>query len=434
MIGLFFTYLKCFFYWFFKVNSPERDAFVSLYRKHTFRVPLNLKNDRLVGFRFFKNTILALNRTNGNLISTGQVLIFDGDVNQKKQRLAYLNEIYKNEKKDYIALDELPGVSLIYATVFLIIMFPLFFILSIISCFSGNRASIALSILSITQNFLLLRLTKRNNVKKIYYFFSYENDANFNSLILINNNIEVINIPGPNPLQRFHTHTVASKIALCAGFQFEQAEVLKKKWFIQDIIKWPLYGFQEFINYRNNNVGNYEYPIGLISSGVWRRLELGLQSLENDYESEQELIVWLKGYLEISHSKKLFIFLHPIEKKTLEVYTNAIVFYKHVFNGINIEFSDFTASSYKDFSKVNIAVSSHSTTNLQRLFCGYKVFYTPMKYLQPLFPNTSIDSICITQKQHLYTALDDCLKISDNQFFDKYNLWNYHYKKVNELV
>jgi hypothetical protein len=361
-------------------------------------------------------------------------LIFDGDANQKSQRLTYLNEIYKNEPKEYLALEELPGIGLLHAIFFLIIMFPLFLLLVIVSFFSKNRASIALSILSIAQNFLLLKFISHNNIKKIYYFFSYENDANFNSLLLMNNKIEVINVPGPNPLQRFHTQTVATKIALCAGFQFEQAEVLQKKWFIQDVIKWPLYGFQEFINYRNNNVGNYEYPIGLISSGIWRRLELGLQSLENDYESEQELIVWLKKYLELSHIKKLFIFLHPIEKKTKEVYNNAITFYQSVFKGIDIEFSGFSSSSYLDFQKVNLTISSHSTTNLQRLFCGFKTFYTPMKYLNPLFPNTSIDSICFTQQQLLFKAIDDSLRISDEHFFDTYNLWNYHYKSVNEYV
>lgn len=427
-------YIKCFFYWIFCIPSRERDCFLSLYKNHTFRVPTTLKKDRLIGLRYLKYAILSLKYKNSEQFPTEQVLIFDGDVRQRKQRLAYLDEIYKREKKTYTALQELPGAPFHILICYLITMFPLMLSLIIGSFFSKNRASIALSMLSITQNFLLLRYILKHKIKKVYYFFSFENDANFNALVLMHKGVEVINVPGPNPLHRFHTHTVATKIALCTGFQFEQAEKLKERWFINDVLRWPLYGFQEFKDYCNNNSKEKKYLIGFISSGIWRRRELGLQSLENDYESESELIHWIKEYIENYHIKQLFIYLHPIEKPNIEIYHKALSFYKSVFKDVLIEFSSFESKSYQDFHKVNIALSSHSTTNLQRLYCGYKVFYTPMKCKIPLFPDTTIDSICITNKHELYAHINEGLLISDEEYFEKYQLWNYHYSSINENI
>ncbi|MCB9188175.1 MAG: hypothetical protein H6599_02725 [Flavobacteriales bacterium] len=421
-------YLKCWIHNISGKKSPYSFSFKTLYREHTFRVPTELKSDFTLGIKYWRKSWIALRKKGEGELLRDQ-LVFDGDSKQKEQRLSYLAKIVE-DSLDYISVDSLEGISFTKAVLFSVFFTPLFFSLVLISSVSKNRASYSLSILSITQNYLLLNAVRKHNIRKIYYFFPYENDANFNALILMDNGVEVIKVPGPNTLHRFHQFVVSNKLALCTGFQFEQVDLLKENWFVDEVYKWPLYGFQEYLGYVSQNKTKKKYEIGLISSGIWRRRQLGLQSLDKEYESEELLIDWVRSYMVQNHISKLFVYLHPIERKTTEIYQEAMNYYSSIYPGVEVDFSEFDVKSFQDFDKVNLALSSHSTTNLQRLFCGYKVFYTPMLFQTPLFPNTSIDRICLKEEGRFVKEVTSALKMTDQEFFDFYGLNEYHYGSV----
>lgn len=422
-------FLKSFFHYIFNLNSKYSAAFTTLFRSHTFKVPDALAKDYWIGIRYLKKSLQALSYSGSKLQRfDSDILIYDGDYNQKTQREDYLKAVLKRENFSYTTPSDLPGVTPGKRLFFLILYSPLFTILIAASMFSRNRRSIALVILTITQNYLLLHALKKSNVKEVYYFFPFENDANFNGLVIMKSGLKVIKVPGPNSLNRFHQFMIADKVALCTGFQIEQAEKLKIQWHVKQILKWPLYDFQEILAHENKKL--YEYKIGLISSGIWRRQELGLQSLEKgDFESEITLINWLKDYFDKSIQNRLFIFLHPIEKKDAATFEKAKRYYSKKFEGVELFFMDSNAPSYKSFQKVEITVASHSTANLQRLYLGYKVIYTPVNFVNKLFESTKLERLCCYSKTEFYNLIDSTLGMSEDEYFNIFEIENYRGSK-----
>ena len=68
----------------------------------------------------------------------------------------------------------------------------------------ASNAKIIKEAETVVENILLVDLMKRNNKSYLFYFFPFENDANFSALLLMKNNIKVHKVPGPNSL--FHNH------------------------------------------------------------------------------------------------------------------------------------------------------------------------------------------------------------------------------------
>ena len=88
--------------------------------------------------------------------------------------------------------------------------------------FSKNRALYALFLLTVVENILLVDLMKRNNKSYLFYFFPFENDANFSALLLMKNNIKVHKVPGPNSL--FHNHNISSEyLKVSPKFRFRRS-------------------------------------------------------------------------------------------------------------------------------------------------------------------------------------------------------------------
>ena len=435
MFKLINLYIKCFYCSIFKINSKYAISFQTLYRKHSFKIPLELNKDIFVGVRFFKKAITSLFSLNDNHIKESNKLVYDGDSRQKNDRIKYLKKIFPDTTFDYISVSQLKLNNRGKAIVFLLLFLPLFCLLILVAIFSKKRGVIALSIQTLTQNFILIDLLLKNNYQEVFYFYPFENDANINALYIMEHNIKVIKVPGPNPLHRFHSKMVSNEVVLCAGFQLEQYELYRKTWYVDTVLKWPLYGFQDFVEYSCKKNKEYSYQLGFISSGIWKRLELGIQPLEEgDFSSEIELIQWINKLIYSKNISNLFIYLHPIEKSTLEVYQNAVSFYQYEFKEIELTVIPFETNSFKAFEKCELAVSSHSSTNLQRLFCGYKVLYTPMKFNDKLFPNTSLENISCYDYESFEKKVKESLSISEDDFFIKNGLEQYKYEQNTALT
>ena len=432
---------------FSKENSSKNKFFIakkSLFSKTSYRIQKPQLSDLLVGVKFFYKSlclIYAPYNKDEVLAQKGRFLIFDGDSKQQKNRLNYLSSVLKIDQADfrYVALDKISGFKKSYSlkvmlTFLLLLVFTVVFLFTV---FSKNRSLYALFLLSIIENVILLDLLLNCDIKYVYYFFPFENDANFSVLLLNKYNITVHKVPGPNSLYHNHKYFIADRVSFCSEFQFEQYEVIKKNWIVSQIFKWPLYGFENLQPYFNS-IGDQvsgDYILGFISSGIWKREELGkIPIKEADFESEKKLIELLVKYCESRKINKIYIFLHPIEKSTIDIYDNAVSYYRNKFGNISCTFSDFNKNSYESFSLVNTTIAAHSTTNLQRLFCGFKTMYALLEYENNMFKGTALENISFCTKSNLFKYIDEFIKISEKDYFNQNDLYFYTHMKYSKFI
>lgn len=409
-----------------------------LFYKTSYRIQQAQLNDVFVGVKFFYKSLFLIYspyNNQGLFSQKGNYLIFDGDSKQKNDRLNYLSSVLRMDKSNfrYLALDKFSGVKSkafkLKLTFFICVVFLIVFPFTV---FSKNRALYALFLLSIIENILFLDLLLESGLNYVYYFFPFENDANFSALLLNQNNIEVHKVPGPNSLYHNHKYLLADKISFCSEFQFEQHEYLKKNWVVGQILKWPLYGYENLKPYFNTNDNQKPkpYKLGFISSGIWRREELGKIPVKNaDFESEKKLIHLLVDYLSARKISTLYIYLHPIEKNNFEVYNKAISYYKNKFDNVECVFSEFDKSSYSSFNLVDTTIAAHSTSNLQRLFCGYKTMYALLDYETNMFEGTALQNISFNSKSEICTYLDQLINLPEKDYFNSNDLYLYNFNK-----
>lgn len=409
----------------------------TLFRKHSFKIPDSSKKDKLICFKYLYKSLRLLTSKNNSIQYRGNdKLIYDGNNQNKSQRVEYISKNINCAESsiDYLNVGSLKGVGFLKAFFFNLLFSVLYLPLLLISFFHPYRHILALYILSSSQAYILLNLLIKNEIKKVYYFFPFENDANFNALILMAFNIKVVKMPGPNSLFRFHKYMLSDEVIFNSAYQVDQYEVLKENWKVTNVELWPIYGFHSLLLFFNKKTEYYRYDVGFISSGIWRREELGLQAFEvGDYKSEKTLINWLNDFFMKNKVNQLFIYLHPIEKNNIEIYKRAVEFYKKKFKNCKLFFGDYKLKSFEEFKYVNVTISAQSTSNLQRLFCGYKAIYTPMKFVNPVFNNSRLENICYSDKGRFFEGLNNAIKNSEENFFKQNELQKFHHNYYNLL-
>ena len=137
---------------------------------------------------------------------------------------------------------------------------------------------------------------------------------------------------------------------------------------------------------------------------------------------------FLKNYIKDNVENALLIILHPLEKINSEVYNKSILYYKNLYNNDNISFIDKDINSLEYFKHINTTISTYSTLNMGRLFCGYKTIFAPIKYTKKFDQDPQLDSICVYNKNQLNNLLKKVIKMSDDEFFEYYRLNDYLYK------
>ena len=438
----FILFVKVFFAKQTNCNNVYSIANHSLFKKPSYRIQKDQLKDLLIGFKYLvKSILLIFNRQkNFEHLVKGECLIFDGDFNQKNNRLEYISNVtkYKKSELSYIALNRYtiskPIVKKIQLSLF---VFFVSFLIMPFTFFSKNRALYALFLLTVVENILLVDLMKRNNKSYLFYFFPFENDANFSALLLMKNNIKVHKVPGPNSLFHNHKMFISDTVSFCSKFQLNQYEKIKVNWRVDSIQSWPLYGFKSLLPYLNKfeQHSNYKFNLGFISSGIWRREELKKIPIKRaDFSSEKKLIEFIKNYCFSRKIKEIFIFLHPIEKNDQLTYENSISFYENEFSNIKCHFPKYEQESYESFDLVETTLAAHSSANLQRLFSGYKTLYALFDYELNMFKDSELENISFLDEKSLASSLDKVIKMSETKYFTDYKLYSYTYKEFSNYI
>lgn len=440
---LYFVLLRCFFAALFGKQNQYAAVWTSWSKGHTYRIiGANAAHDPLSFFRYFIRSWKRIWKQGEEI----QPVKGQGDTKfiayyqenwQTDHYLPYLQKLVHRPVSG-ILLREVMGVKgdgmFKLGVTFMLIKFSFF--LFPVFIFSKKKGARALMLLQMTENYLLVKLLKKRGIEYVYFFGGFENDANVTAIFLKAAGIKLHKVPSSNPIKNFYKSVVSDAFSFTAPFQEEEYQVLKNDWFVDKTVQWPIFNFTRLTPYI---AAKFDEPrknsIGFLSRGMWLRRERGDSFLGvGEDTAEYEAMNAVKEYCLQRPEVVLWIFTHPIERKTPELYAKANQYYKNYFEGCSVNLPPAEKSSYELFHTVDLALASVSSSNMERLFCGYKTLYAPIGLTIDLFEGTAVDRIVCKSKDALMAKIDETLQCSIDEFFQKNGLKGYRFLDYPELM
>ena len=178
----------------------------------------------------------------------------------------------------------------------------------------------------------------------------------------------------------------------------------------------------------NENSVTPPNTIGFYSSGFWVRDKNN--AINHGFEAvnmELNVLEILKEVL-IKNNFKLIIFIHPKEKKydiesLNDHYSNILG------NKINFDICNYKEDSSKLFKKIDLGVSFNSSIIHERIYCGFKSLLFKNNSDFPV-KNSPFSYICAKSSQELEDLIISSLKMTTYNFFEKFNLASYSFRKI----
>lgn len=431
---VFYLFFNCFFSWLLNTDKAKRIAFESLIQPHTYRIKEDKQRDYFSVLSYLKRSLSRLfEKEMFQLVNegNGRKAMFRNSSKAFRHGFDYLKAVTSDPPGFHISRDSL-GIanSRLFKVWIAICIFVTALPLFPVSIFAKRKGTIGLILLELTECCLLLKHLKLRNIEYLYFFESFEKDSNFISVVLQKYHIKVHRIPSANPLV-FYKKVVSDIFSFTVDYQKMEYENLKDNWIVDQIVKWPIPGYQELGKYLNRTGEEYQYDLGFISRGIWLRKERGDSFLGiGEMESEEMLITYLKEFLEKNEETTFTVFLHPIEKASGEIFRKSQNYYLSIFGNRTHFFENSHPSKYF-FNKVNTAVSAYSSTVVERLFCGYKSLLFPFAIKNFPVAGSSLSNICARSRDELFCKVGETLKISEVEFFEKNKIKEYRFSEWN---
>ena len=437
---MFFSFFKVVYYFHFSIFLSLFDiklfdvklyhAGISL-KKKSFRFLSESYRDNLITLRIFKAIWLkSFDNTRAyiKLNNDSKEAVFDIHNSSFDIRIEYVQKLSKKDMGFFIAKSNLLFIDnylqKALVLLYLIIVFiPVFFI----SIISKNKVSAPLFVQELIEAFNLLVLLKKEKIKKVHYFCIYERDANLCAYVLMKNGFIVNKIPSEVPLVFANKVIVANQLSFCFGYQQEEFFYYKDTMFIDSTQQWlPELFFKTPINILSSSIKNSEviYEIGFFSSGNWLRDKLGDVDLgTDDFKNENSILNILVNFV-CQNNLKMCIFLHPIEKKTVNL-NFSLKNYELLLKNKNITIADINESSINGFDKISIGIAQCSTIMFERIVLGYKTIIAPWGHSNFPIKNSTLSNCCALNESELIKKLNEFLPISINEYFIKTDLNKY---------
>ncbi|MBK7818315.1 MAG: hypothetical protein IPJ60_12825 [Sphingobacteriaceae bacterium] len=96
-----------------------------------------------------------------------------------------------------------------------------------------------------------------------------------------------------------------------------------------------------------------------------------------------------------------------------------------------VSFGAISENTINTFLTIDTAISTSSTLNFERLFCGYKTLFAPIGMDPSPFEGTVIKNICINRELDFNSKLLESLQLSEEEFISKNQLEGFYYSGVN---
>lgn len=429
---LFYT-LVSFWKYVFKIDLNSKLVWEDLLFKFSYRYNEKDKTSYKMLFVFFKQALhLIRSKSPQGNNKKVQHLIFDIGSGAKQDRIDYLAPFISNDSYYFQAKQELAFNGNIFKKCwYMLLTLKIFSFSFFLSLFYKNKANIALLSLEFIELLLLSDLIENLQIKNMYFFSAYEKDTCYISDYLIREKqVSVQLIPSPNPISNFYQKVICTTFTFTVPYQKKEYQKIKSNWIVSDTISLPPAGYRQILKTVNCNTTCN--TIGFISSGNWLRKKLGHNDLgKGVFKAEETIIQCLKHYLAKHNHVKLFISLHPIEKKQLE---ETVSFYSEVFKNISFEFMPFDKLTRDVPEIVNVAIATYSSALFERLFAGYKIMFSQDGMPENYFNDERLQKITANNQTDFELLLNDILQFSEEEYFRKYDLTEYSFKHFPELI
>lgn len=399
----------------------------------SYRVPEKLKiSYRLIPKFFLKSIALIWVKRKFNDKIFESSIIYDTDKITIANTTDYFKETFFRPPQTIVFRNTLPNLLNFWEKLLLSLwsLTNSFFSLCILLLFRSNSNSVFT--LELIENALLFKLIKQKNISRIFILSSFEKDILFLCNFLTEKGAEIHLFPSSNPIELFYKYVQADKFWFSSPFQILEAKKLKKNWIVKEFGFVPPYDFQ-YIKKFNKGI-LFPYKIGIISSGMGFRKELGfLLGDEKEYLAETLLYETISSMVlnKAILKEELVIFLHPKEKN--KSHFNQLKNFYSKKLGFLPNFGPIDKPARECFHLAEVSIATISTAQIERLFGGYKSIFAPLSALDNPFSDDRIQRISAESKPKLENLLEQVLSLSEAEFFENYNLEDYHYSKFNRL-
>lgn len=405
-------------------NSAYSACWETLRSSHSYRLANSSHSDKLIGFRYLRAALKMIFSNHQKLpASQNHVGLFRGS-RDFDSAVHYLEQLKETAPDFFLSREDFEfssgPLNQLSMLIGLALISPWLIFMTLTSDKRGTYAGIITDCIEIMH---LLAASKKNGIRTMWMFDSYERDSNLMSLALMNAGCKVIRVPSANVISPFYHHLVCTEFIFTAPFQPEEMESFKSNWFVEKTRNLPPFNYPKLLKAPRFPTQEAKLTIGYISSGVWRRKERGeLASGLGEFESEDLLIETLQAYLRDHDEKKLLIYLHPCEKESDEIFARAHAEYSKYFPVERFQIVSRDIPSLLAFAYSEIAVSVYSSANIERLFLGMKTLYFPACFKKNIYDNTSLGEVSASTPERLVELLDAGFQLDQKTFFHQFGL------------
>ena len=439
-ITLKYFFLASFFYLFrFKKNQKLFLSGTVLLTKKSQRLKDNSTPDSLIAARLWKRVVFSVwkNSTSKvifNFSHGNSSAIFDGKQQNYNLRINHVKQNSGDISVIFIARENLLFAENYFFKLFIIscVSFVSIFISLLSLIYRKHRNNLALIISELVECSNLLYVLKKNKIQKLHFYCPYENDANVCAYILMKEKIFVNKIPSPGPLSGHNGILLADSVSATSKYHLDEILHFQNSIIINEINKWT----PEFSNDYTNKYAVSTTPppltIGYYSSASWlRTMQKNFGALVPGSMEEDELLYALKEYIEVKKNSALVIFPHPKEKSD-DVFSKTVLHYESILKKTNYRIADSALRSSECFEQVDVGTGVYSTVLFERLFSGFKTLFFP--YAVKDFPvaHSTLNNICVFEKNSLFEKLDEALELSKEIFFEKNGIKEYFFFGVKQ--
>jgi hypothetical protein len=407
-----------------------------LFNKFSYRYSKIESDSFLSPVRYFKAAMILLFKhlpeTKQNFSSP--IFTFDQKKEFQETDFDYLKYNGKNETL-FVFRERLSNeLNLIEKLYYLTQLLFVLIIVYLVAFFSNDKAKPSLILVELTELLLLSHVLKKKNCRELYIFSPYEKDMTLICFLLQKQSIKINLIPSSNPISTLYKNVICNTFIFTARYQFREYEKLKQAWFVNTLQHWRPFESNS-VKLNNKQDAQCEFDIGLISSGMALREHLGHPSeYENrDVFAEKALVDGLSSFLKKNNNLRLIVYLHPIEKSKEEYLQFSLNYYKNFF-GPKIGFAPLNVPSKQGFDLCSVAISVYSSTQIERLYGGYRTMFAPMGFFENFYSDDRLNAISVKNDIELAKMIEKLLTITDEDFFKIFNLMDYRWDSYTTSV
>ncbi len=425
-IQVYYTYLAYIFYYLLNKKSLNKKALSGgcLINKPegSFRIVGTEHKSKLVIIKYAYRILLKWRKGDykPHFEESNGIALYD-EAADWVPRMDFIASVYEKRPgiyidKEQISRSEISNIVFIIKSMLLALM-----VLPLMPfSFSKNRAQVALLLYEIDELSQLLYYVKIMNISTVIYSCIFEKDSNAAANLLMKRGIKIIKNPSEDPLYFHNQILIADEVGLCNAYQREELTAYAETIFVTKAHHW--YPENHLLHLKGKTFCEPEKGvIGYYSGSSWLRIELKYNltvHAYNPYKAEEELEKYIKNFCYSNPQYKLRVFLHPLEKKHIELTRKH---FATVWPDVNFEFENLDKHTTDTFHRCEVALTVFSGVMFYRFYAGYKgLMYCPYMPDFPI-PNTVLSTVSAATESELNSKLLSALNTS-NQDFAQVNL------------